>query len=169
MGMGLPGAGITGQVLRRWREARGWSTRQMAQALRDSSEMPLPPADSLMREIARWERGAAAPREEVLFVYHRTFPGIGTVPPPEGFAVFGGPAQPPEPPGAALARAAEAPRPDEVTAIAAAAIAAGAEPARTWALMEKYRDLYRLASDTAAILAALTGEGGGVEPGEQAG
>lgn len=153
-------AGMTGDVLKRWRVARGWSTRGMAEALQRASEQPLPATESLKREVARWERGSHLPGEEILFAYHRVFPGIGTVEPPPGIAVFGGPGQPEDAARAALVAFDDIPGPAEVERIAAEKLAAGADPAHVWALREAYRDLRCKAGDTAALLAALTSEGG---------
>jgi len=156
----MPRTGITGDVLRRWREARGWSTAQMAGALKQACEKPLPAADMLRREVARWERGACDPADEVIYAYHRVFPGIGRVPVPPGFAVFGGPGQPDQPPGAVLAAFDDLPVPAEVDHTANAKLAAGADPARVWELREAYRARWREASDVAALLSAL-------EPGDE--
>lgn len=155
----MPGAGVTGEVLKQWRVARGLTPRQLAVLFREVSEEILPDIETLKRAINKYERGAVYPSEEYLMLYHRVFPALGTIPPPAGIAVYGGPGQPAEPPSALLARLSEVPLPDEVARVAAVAIMSGADPARTWALQEKYRELYRLAGDTAAILATLTGEG----------
>ena len=161
--------GITGNALKQWRLARGWNTRQMAEALRDASEKPLATSiPELAKTITKWEAGCRAPREDYLLLYHRVFPGLGEIPPPAGLAVFGGPGQPSEARDLLARAAGDVPSPVEVAAMAVQAVAAGADQARIWALLEKYRDLYQMAGDTAAILGTLTGEGG-EDAAEQAG
>lgn len=156
----MPGTGVTREALKQWRLARGLTPRQLAVLFREASEEKLPDIETLKRAINKYERGAVFPSGEYLMLYRRVFPGLGVIPPPAGIAVYGGPGQPAEPPAALLARVPGMPRPDEVARIAAAAVTGGADPDRTRELQENYRDLYRLAMDTAAILAAMTGEAG---------
>ena len=95
----MPPTGIPGDVLQRWRLARGWTPRRMAEALCAASEEPLTPTIAeLARMITKWEAGPRRPSEGYLMLYHRVFPGLGQVDPPEGKAVYGGPGQPKAPP-----------------------------------------------------------------------
>ena len=132
----------------------------MAVALAEHSEETLA-VTNLMRNIRRWEAGECAPEDVFMFAYHRVFPRLGAMDPPPGVAVFGGPGQPADP-RELLGRAArEIPGPGDVDALAAAALAAGADPEWVWAQREAIRDLVEQANTLAAILASRTGEGGG--------
>ena len=95
----MPATWIPCDVLKRWRLARGWDTRRMAEALEAASEEPLTPTTAeLARMVTKWEAGSRSPREDYRLLYYRVFPGLGETDPPAGIAVYGGPGQPEAPP-----------------------------------------------------------------------
>lgn len=159
-GRTMPETGITGEALRQWRLGCSLSVRQMAVLLQEHSHDPLPPAKNLMLNINAWERGDHAPNEAYRLLYRQVFPGLGHMPPPARIAMYASPVDAAEAAKAVLADLAKTFTPAEVEWLAARKIAAGSDPARVWALQETYRDLRKKADDTAALLAALTSEGG---------
>lgn len=152
----MPEAGITGEVLKAWRQGCSLTTRQLAVLLQQHSEGPLPPVKHLMLNINAWERGEHAPSEEYLLLYRQAFPGLGHMPPPARIAQYKSPDEAAEQARKVLADLAGTFTPAEVDRIAARQLAAGADPARVWALREAYRDLSDKAGGIAALLAALT-------------
>lgn len=154
----MPLTGIPGDVLMRWRLARGWKTLDMAVALRAASEETLIPTNAeLARMVTKWEAGARRPSEGYLLLYHRVFPDLGRIPPPDRIAVFGGPGQPADPAGL-LAEAGAFPGIEYLARVAEEKLAEGADPERVRALQETIGDLQRKAGDLAVVLAAMTGE-----------
>ena len=69
---------LTGEKLRRWREAKGWDVPRMARELRkaarDSGE-DVAAHHGLVKMIPQWERGDRAPRERYRLLYLKVFAG----------------------------------------------------------------------------------------------
>ena len=69
---------MTGDALRRWREAQGWDVPRMAReirkAARDCGE-DVAAHHGLVKMIPQWERGGRAPRERYRLLYLRIFQG----------------------------------------------------------------------------------------------
>ena len=69
---------LTGEKLRRWREAKGWDVPRMARELRkaarDSGE-DVAAHHGLVKMIPQWERGDRAPRERYRLLYLKVFTG----------------------------------------------------------------------------------------------
>jgi transcriptional regulator with XRE-family HTH domain len=67
---------VTGETLRRWREAKGWDVPRMARELRkvarDSGE-DVAAHHGLVKMIPQWERGNRAPRERYRLLYLKIF------------------------------------------------------------------------------------------------
>src|ERR1700758_2174009 len=67
---------VTGENLRRWREAKGWDVPRMARELRkvarDSGE-DVAAHHGLVKMIPQWERGNRAPRERYRLLYLKVF------------------------------------------------------------------------------------------------
>jgi transcriptional regulator with XRE-family HTH domain len=113
---------VTGETLRLWRESQGWDVPRMARELRkaarDSGE-DVAAHHGLVKMIPQWERGGRSPRERYRLLYRKIFVGgLGDL--SQGLAL-----------GADVAlrlaearsRAARLPRPDEIRALEAAALA----------------------------------------------
>src|ERR1700758_3987682 len=70
---------VTGENLRRWREAKGWDVPRMARELRkvarDSGE-DVAAHHGLLKMIPQWERGNRAPRERYRLLYLKIFADI---------------------------------------------------------------------------------------------
>ena len=140
---------VTGETLRRWREAKGWDVPRMARELRkvarDSGE-DVAAHHGLVKMIPQWERGSRAPRERYRLLYLRVFTDIagGMAP---GLAA-----------GTELAlrlaavraRAASLPGPDQVRTLEAAALA---KPRRTMTAAE----IRALAAESIASLHEVVG------------
>jgi transcriptional regulator with XRE-family HTH domain len=113
---------VTGEKLRRWREAKGWDVPRMARELRkaarDSGE-DVAAHHGLVKMIPQWERGGRQPRERYRLLYLKIFAGaLGDL--SRGFALGTDAAQ-------RLAevrsRAARLPGPGEIKALEDAALA----------------------------------------------
>ena len=69
---------LTGEKLRRWREAKGWDVPRMARELRkaarDTGE-DVAAHHGLVKMIPQWERGDRAPRERYRLLYLKVFAG----------------------------------------------------------------------------------------------
>jgi transcriptional regulator with XRE-family HTH domain len=69
---------LTGEKLRRWREAKGWDVPRMARELRkaatDTGE-DVAAHHGLVKMIPQWERGNRAPRERYRLLYLKVFTG----------------------------------------------------------------------------------------------
>jgi transcriptional regulator with XRE-family HTH domain len=69
---------VTGETLRRWREAKGWDVPRMARELRkvakDSGE-DVAAHHGLVKMIPQWERGSRVPRERYRLLYTKIFAG----------------------------------------------------------------------------------------------
>jgi transcriptional regulator with XRE-family HTH domain len=67
---------VTGETLRRWREAKGWDVPRMARELRkvakDSGE-DVAAHHGLVKMIPQWERGGRVPRERYRLLYLKIF------------------------------------------------------------------------------------------------
>jgi transcriptional regulator with XRE-family HTH domain len=67
---------VTGEILRSWREARGWDVPRMARELRkvarDSGE-DVAAHHGLVKMIPQWERGNRVPRERYRLLYQKIF------------------------------------------------------------------------------------------------
>jgi transcriptional regulator with XRE-family HTH domain len=113
---------LTGEKLRRWREAKGWDVPRMARELRkaarDSGE-DAAAHHGLVKMIPQWERGDRVPRERYRLLYLKVFAGaLGDL--SQGMAL-----------GHDVAlrlaevrsRAARLPGPDEIKALEGAALA----------------------------------------------
>jgi transcriptional regulator with XRE-family HTH domain len=113
---------VTGEQLRRWREAKGWDVPRMARELRkvakDSGE-DVAAHHGLVKMIPQWERGNRVPRERYRLLYQQVFADtLGDL--SQGLAL-----------GTDVvlrladvrSRAARLPGPDEIRALEAAALA----------------------------------------------
>jgi hypothetical protein len=151
---------VTGETLRRWREAKGWDVPRMARELRkaarDSGE-DVAAHHGLVKMIPQWERGGRVPRERYRLLYVKVFADtLGDL--SQGMAL-----------GADLAlrlaevrsRAARLPEPGEIKALESAALAKPREamaPAEIRVLAaEAIAHLHEVA-DRLAELSALLGE-----------
>jgi len=107
---------VTSEILRKWRESRGWDVPRMARELRkaarDTGE-DVAAHHGLVKMIPQWERGNRAPRERYRLLYLKVFQDmLGDLPPGMAF-------------GTELAvrlagvrsRAARLPGPDEIRAL----------------------------------------------------
>jgi transcriptional regulator with XRE-family HTH domain len=113
---------VTGEQLRKWREAKGWDVPRMARELRKvarGSGEDVAAHHGLVKMIPQWERGNRAPRERYRLLYHRVFADtLGDL--SQGLALGT---------GVVLrlaevrSRAARLPGPDEIRALEAAALA----------------------------------------------
>ncbi len=69
---------VTGEILRMWRESKGWDVPRMARELRkaarDSGE-EVAAHHGLVKMIPQWERGGRAPRERYRLLYLKIFQG----------------------------------------------------------------------------------------------
>lgn len=69
---------VTGEALRRWREAQGWDVPRMAReirkAARDCGE-DVAAHHGLVKMIPQWERGGREPRERYRLLYLKIFQG----------------------------------------------------------------------------------------------
>ena len=67
---------VTGEILRRWREGKGWDVPRMARELRraarDSGE-DVAAHHGLVKMIPQWERGGRVPRERYRLLYVKIF------------------------------------------------------------------------------------------------
>jgi hypothetical protein len=159
---------LTGDALRRWREAQGWDVPRMAREIRkaakDSGE-DVAAHHGLVRMIPQWERGGRVPRERYRLLYVRIFQdAIGEVSQGMGLGV-----------DAALriaearARAAQLPGAEEIEAHGASALA---KPRTTMTTAEiralTVGTIARLheVADNLAKLAALLGDDDADEGGE---
>jgi transcriptional regulator with XRE-family HTH domain len=156
---------VTGEQLRVWRQAKGWDVPRMARELRkiakDSGE-DVAAHHGLVKMIPQWERGNRVPRERYQLLYLKVFEDMARDMSP-GLAL-----------GAEFAirlaavrsRAASLPRPGEIRALEATALAKPGKtmtPAEIRALAAQARaQLYEVA-DLLAELSALVGDN---EPGE---
>ena len=155
---------LTGEKLRRWREAKGWDVPRMARELRkaarDSGE-DVAAHHGLVKMIPQWERGDRAPRERYRLLYLKIFAGaLGDL--SQGMALSH---------DAALrlaevrSHAARLPGLDEITALEGAALARPRitmTPAEIRALAaEAIARLHEVAGKLAELSALLGGDQGG--------
>ena len=163
-------ADVTGETLRRWREAKGWDVPRMARELRkvarDSGE-DVAAHHGLVKMIPQWERGGRVPRERYRLLYQKIFAdALGDL--SQGMAL-----------GTDFAlrfaevrsRAARLPSPDEIKALEAAALARPREamtPAEIRAVAaQAIAHLHETADKLAELSALLGGDGPGAgKPGE---
>jgi len=155
-------ADVTGETLRRWREAKGWDVPRMARELRkvarDSGE-DVAAHHGLVKMIPQWERGGRVPRERYRLLYQKIFAdALGDL--SQGMAL-----------GTDFAlrfaevrsRAARLPSPDEIKALEAAALARPREamtPAEIRAVAAQAIAHLHETADKLAELSALLGEDG---------
>jgi transcriptional regulator with XRE-family HTH domain len=155
---------VTGEQLRRWREANGWDVPRMARELRkvakDSGEV-VAAHHGLVKMIPQWERGNRAPRERYRLLYQKVFADtFGDL--SQGLALGT---------DAALrlaeirSRAARLPGPDEISALEAAALA---KPEKTMTPAEiravaaqAIAQLYEVADKLAELSTLLDGDESG--------
>ena len=155
---------VTGEQLRRWREANGWDVPRMARELRkvakDSGE-DVAAHHGLVKMIPQWERGNRAPRERYRLLYQKVFADtFGDL--SQGLALGT---------DAALrlaeirSRAARLPGPDEIRVLEAAALA---KPEKTMTPAEiravaaqAIAQLYEVADKLAELSALLDGDESG--------
>jgi transcriptional regulator with XRE-family HTH domain len=67
---------VTGEQLRKWREAKGWDVPRMARELRKvarGSGEDVAAHHGLVKMIPQWERGNRAPRERYRLLYQKVF------------------------------------------------------------------------------------------------
>jgi transcriptional regulator with XRE-family HTH domain len=141
---------VTGENLRRWREAKGWDVPRMARELRkvarDSGE-DVAAHHGLVKMIPQWERGSRAPRERYRLLYLKIF--ADTLSDLSQGMLLGT--------NAVLrlaevrSRAAHLPGPDEIKALEAAALA---EPRKTMSPAE----IRALAAEAIAYLHEVAGK-----------
>ena len=84
-GTGLPRE-VLGARLRAEREARGWTSRKLAEKLSDASSgiCDVPDVESIIPQIRRWERGASGIGEHYRTLYcvvFETGPDLFIMPP----------------------------------------------------------------------------------------
>jgi len=155
---------VTGEQLRRWREANGWDVPRMARELRkvakDSGE-DVAAHHGLVKMIPQWERGNRAPRERYRLLYQKVFADtFGDL--SQGLALGT---------DAALrlaeirSRAARLPGPDEIRVLEAAALA---KPEKTMTPAEiravaaqAIAQLHEVADKLAELSALLDGDESG--------
>ena len=147
---------VTGETLRRWREAKGWDVPRMARELRkvakDSGE-DVAAHHGLVKMIPQWERGGRVPRERYRLLYLKIFADtLGDL--SRGMDALLRLAE-------VRSRAARLPGPDEIRALEGAALAKPREvisPAEIRALAaEAIAHLHEVA-DKLAELSALLGD-----------
>jgi transcriptional regulator with XRE-family HTH domain len=151
---------VTGETLRRWREAKGWDVPRMARELRkvarDSGE-DVAAHHGLVKMIPQWERGGRVPRERYRLLYLKIF--ADTLSDLSRGMAFGT--------NAVLrlaevrSRAAHLPGPDEIKALEAAALAQPRKtmtPAEIRALAGEAIAYLREVADKLAELSALLGD-----------
>jgi transcriptional regulator with XRE-family HTH domain len=113
---------LTGEKLRRWREAKGWDVPRMARELRKAAKdtgEDVAAHHGLVKMIPQWERGDRAPRERYRLLYLKVFAGaLGDL--SQGMALGHDAALRL---GEVRSRAARLPGPDEITALEGAAVA----------------------------------------------
>ena len=151
---------VTGEILRLWRESKGWDVSRMARELRkaarDTGE-DVAAHHGLVKMIPQWERGNRVPRERYRLLYRQIFAGV-----------LGGVSQTMAlGPDVTLrlaevrSHAARLPGPDEIRALEAAALAKPRKtmtPAEIHALVvEAIAHLHEVA-DELAELSALLGD-----------
>jgi transcriptional regulator with XRE-family HTH domain len=113
---------ISSETLRLWRESKGWDVPRMARELRkaarDSGE-DVAAHHGLVKMIPQWERGHRAPRERYRLLYLKVFEdALGGL--SHGMALGADVAQQL---AEVRSRAASLPRPEEIKALEAAALA----------------------------------------------
>jgi transcriptional regulator with XRE-family HTH domain len=67
---------VTSEVLRRWRESKGWDVPRMARELRNAAKgsgEDVAAHHGLVKMIPQWERGNRAPRERYRLLYLKIF------------------------------------------------------------------------------------------------
>jgi transcriptional regulator with XRE-family HTH domain len=151
---------VTGETLRRWREAKGWDVPRMARELRkvarDSGE-DVAAHHGLVKMIPQWERGGRIPRERYRLLYLKIF--ADTLSDLSRGMAFGT--------NAVLrltevsSRAAHLPGPGEIKALEAAALAQPRKtmtPAEIRALAAEAIAYLREVADKLAELSALLGD-----------
>jgi transcriptional regulator with XRE-family HTH domain len=147
---------VTGETLRRWREAKGWDVPRMARELRkvakDSGE-DVAAHHGLVKMIPQWERGGRVPRERYRLLYLKIFADtLGDL--SRGMDALLRLAE-------VRSRAARLPGPDEIRVLEGAALAKPREvisPAEIRALAaEAIAHLHEVA-DKLAELSALLGD-----------
>ena len=152
---------LTGEKLRRWREAKGWDVPRMARELRKAAKdtgEDVAAHHGLVKMIPQWERGDRAPRERYRLLYLKVFAGaLDDL--SRGMALGH---------DAALqlaevrSRAARLPGPDEIRALEAAALAKPREtmtPAEIRTLaVEAIAHLHEVADQLAELSALLDDE-----------
>jgi transcriptional regulator with XRE-family HTH domain len=149
---------ISSETLRLWRESKGWDVPRMARELRkaarDSGE-DVAAHHGLVKMIPQWERGHRAPRERYRLLYLKVFEdALGGL--SHGMALGADVAQQL---AEVRSRAASLPRPEEIKALEAAALAKPRDtmtPAEIRALAaEAIAHLHEVAGKLAELSALL--------------
>jgi transcriptional regulator with XRE-family HTH domain len=151
---------VTSQILRQWRESKGWDVARMARELRKAAKdtgEDVAAHHGLVKMIPQWERGNRAPRERYRLLYLKVFQDILDLAPGMAagteFALRL---------AALRARAASLPGPDQIRALEAAALAKPRKtmtPAQIRALAaESIASLHEVADQLAELSALLDDE-----------